>query len=321
MEEQAGGGRPNAVRIRGAPCYPSAMLGGHTGTGLRSVSLGHPCPAGGHARLRPKAANGGGARHGRAAALAVAAGMWLASGAAGAGDLYLRGGLGFDRPRNTVFVDEDCSSTAPAALYGCGTGGDGAPFRSAGAFGTVPAVELALGAATGAVRFEAQFEYRPDFAFAGRANFLAPEQRQSVSANLSSVSGMLAGFVDLAALGLPAPGPFAPFVGAGIGAVHTRIGKTTMTFPTTTTTVPGGTRTGLAWMATAGVAVALGERVALDLAWRYTDLGAIRTKRGPGRVVWRDGSREPRPLDLAPTRARLAGHGVRLSLRYVIGGF
>ena len=77
------------------------------------------------------------------------------------------------------------------------------------------------------------------------------------SADLSSVSGMLAGFVDLAGLGLPKPGPFAPFVGAGIGVAHTRIGKTTMTFPETTTTVPGGSRTELAWMATAGLAVVL----------------------------------------------------------------
>ena len=89
-----------------------------------------------------------------------------------------------------------------------------------------------------------------------------------------------------------------------------------MTFPATTTTVPGGRRTGLAWMATAGVAVALDERAILDLAWRYTDLGDARTPRGPGRVVWRDGSREPLSVDLAPTRARLAGHGIRLSLRH-----
>ena len=294
MEEQVDSGRPNAVRIQDAPCYRSGMLGGH---------------------------NGAGARHGRVAALAVAAGMWLASGAAAAGEIYLRGGFGLDRPGDTAFMDEDCSSTMPAALYGCGTGGDGAPYRSAGAFGTVPAVGLGLGYAAGAARFEALVEYRPAFAFRGRTNFLAPGRRQSVSARLSSVSGMLAGFVDLGAPGLPELGPLAPFVGAGIGVVRTRIGKTTMTFPTTTTTVPGGIRTGLAWMATAGVAVALGERVTLDLAWRYTDLGAARTKRGPGRVVWRDGSQEPRPLDLAPTRARLAGHGVRLSLRYVMGGF
>ena len=178
------------------------------------------------------------------------------------------------------------------------------------------ASSVTAGSKTGAVRFEVLVEYRSDFAFKGRANFLAPERRQEVRADLSSVSGMLAGFVDLGALGLPKPEPFASFVGAGIGAVHTRIGKTTMTFPSTTTTVPGGSGTGLAWMATAGVAVALDERVSLDLAWCYSDLGEVRTPRGPGRVVWRDGSREPLPLDLAPTKARLKGHGIRLSLRY-----
>ena len=252
----------------------------------------------------------------RSAALAAAAGMSLASGAAVAGEFYLRGGMGLDRPGGTAFMDEDCATTAPAALYGCGTGGDGAPYRSAGKFGTVPALELGLGYANGTARVEVLVEYRPDFAFEGRANFLAPERRQSVSADLSSVSGMLAGLVDFAGFGLPMVGPLAPFIGAGIGVVRTRIGETTMTFPATTTTVPGGSRTGLAWMATAGVAMALDERTTLDLAWRYTDLGEVRTPRGPGRVVWRDGSREPLPLDLAPTRARLAGHGVRLSLRY-----
>ena len=105
--------------------------------------------------------------------------------------------------------------------------------------------------------------------------------------------------------------------GLGVnGAAHTRIEKTTMTFPATTTTVPGGSRTGLAWMATAGASAALKERVSLNLAWRYSDLGEVRTAGRPGRVVWRDGSREPLPLDLVPTKARLKGHGVGLSLRY-----
>ena len=80
--------------------------------------------------------------------------------------------------------------------------------------------------------------------------------------------------------------------------------------------VPGAGRTNLAWMVTAGVAAARGERVTVDLAWRYTDLGAVHTGRGAGRVIWRDGSREPLALDLAPTRARLAGHGFQMSLRY-----
>ena len=71
-------------------------------------------------------------------------------------------------------------------------------------------------------------------------------------------------------------------------------------------------------MVTAGVAAPLGERVTVDLAWRYTDLGAVHTGRGAGRVMWRVGSREPLPLDLSETRAKLAGHGLRLSLRYAL---
>ena len=88
-----------------------------------------------------------------------------------------------------------------------GTGDDGAPYRSVGDFGTVPAIELGLGYAAGPARFELLVEYRPRFAFKGGANFLAPGSREEVRANLSSVSGMLAGFVDLAGMGLPKPGP------------------------------------------------------------------------------------------------------------------
>ena len=61
---------------------------------------------------------------------------------------------------------------------------------------------------------------------------------------------------------------------------------------------------------------ALTERArALDMAWCYSDLGEVRMPLGPGQAVWRDGSREPLALDLAPMNARLQGHGVRMSLR------
>ena len=263
--------------------------------------------------------------------------MCLVSSAAVAGDYYLRGGIGLDRPGKANFTDVDCSTTAPAALYGCGTGGDGARLRSAGDFGTVPTVELGLGYAKGAARFELLVEYRTRFEFEGRANFLAPGQRESVSAKLSSVSGMLAVFADLAALGAPKAGPFAPFVGAGIGIAHTRIGKTAMTFPATTTTVPGGDRTGLAWMATAGVAVELEERVTFDLAWRYTDLGEVRSnaagsgpgglaRRQPGAAAARSGADEgeaegPRHPAVAPLRLLAFGFGRGLDpvFRWKIG--
>ena len=43
-----------------------------------------------------------------------------------------------------------------------------------------------------------------------------------------------------------------------------------MAFPATATIVPGASRVNLAWMATAGVALALDRRVSVDIAWRYT---------------------------------------------------
>ena len=252
---------------------------------------------------------------GHAAAVAsIAAAAALLPGTAEAEDLYLRAGIGLDRPAETQFTDEDCSSVFPAALYGCGTGGDGAPLRSIGDFGTAAGLELGLGYAVApAVRLEALVEYWPRFTFDGRANFLDPERLQSVSADLSSLSGMLAAYVDLPELGLR---KLSPSIGGGIGAARVAIGETRMTFPKTTTIVPGTSRTGLTWMLTAGLGISLGEQTTLDLAWRYTDYGVIETGEGGGRVEWRDGSREPLALDLAPTRAKLRNHGLRLSLRY-----
>ena len=157
----------------------------------------------------------------------------------------------------------------------------------------MPVLELGLGyAAAPAVRLEVLAEYRSRFAFSGHANFLETGRRQSVAADLSSVSAMAAAYVDLAGMGVPRLGSLEPFVGAGAGAVYSRIGETRMTFPKTTTIVPRASRTDVAWMLTAGFAVPLGEGTTLDLAWRYTDLGVVRT--GPWR--WSGGlaRQEPR---------------------------
>lgn len=253
----------------------------------------------------------------RVVGTAIMAGLSTACAAADPGDFYLRAGIGLDRPAETVFSDRDCSSVAPAALYGCGRGGDGARYRSIGDFGTPGALEIGLGrVATRALRFEVLAGYRPRLEFRGRANFLEPMREQAVEAKVSSLAALLAVHVDLSAVGVPKVGPLGPFVGVGAGVVRARVGETTLTFPRTTTIVPGADRTEFAWMVTAGVAAALNARATLELAWRYGGLGEVRTGRGAGRVVWRDGSRQPLPLDLAATRATLSGHGLRLSLRY-----
>lgn len=236
---------------------------------------------------------------------------------AGADGAYLRLGLGMERPAEARFSDTDCASESPAALYGCGPGTDGSPLSSHGGFGTVGAVELGVGrAAATRVRLEFSLSYRPRLKFNGAANFLAPGRRQTVAAVGSAWTGMAAVYVDLPRFGPAGRGSPLPFLGAGVGVGRTVVGEMRQTFPRTTTLVPGGDSAGIVWMVTAGMAIPVADGAVLDVAWRYEDLGSVETGRGAGRVVWRDGSREPLALDLAPTRADLRGHGLRVSLRY-----
>ena len=163
-----------------------------------------------------------------------------ASGATALDGFYLRAGFVADGSKPTRFKDEDCSSTSPAALYGCGDGVDGAPLSSLGDFGTKAGIDLGLGyVAAPALRLEAMLQHRPRFSFDGRANFIQTTDRQDVSAELSTLTGMLAAYVDLPALGLPRVGPLSPFAGAGAGLSRIRIGETRMEFPRTRTVVPG----------------------------------------------------------------------------------
>ena len=253
--------------------------------------------------------------------LSTAAAESRSSGFSNLNELYFRAGFGLGWPEETRFTDQECDSSEPVALYGCGDGIDGSPLASYGDFGRTSGFELGIGhfAAT-SLRLEAFVSYRPNISFEGRANFRQTSDRQEVSADLSALSGMLVGYVDLPGLGLPRLGSLLgsprPFVGAGGGLSRIEIDATRMEFPRTTTIVPGGKRVNLAWMLAAGIAAPLGERAMVEVAWRYTDHGVTETGRGKGRIVWRDGSRAPLELDLAETRARLEGHGLVISLRY-----
>lgn len=235
---------------------------------------------------------------------------------------YVRGGLSLDWGYDTRFKDADCSSTMPAALYGCGMGNDGAPLSSVGDFSMIPGLELGLGyAIVPYLRLEAAIQYLPDFSFDGRANFTGgplddPSARQDVSADLSSLSSMVAAYLEISEMLLFQYTPVAPYVGLGAGLSRIDVGETRMDFPATYTIVPGGHHVSFSWMFTAGVGVSVSPRLMLDVGWRYTDYGTIQTPSGRGRVVWRDGNRQPLPLDLFKTKARLRSHGLNISLRY-----
>ena len=238
------------------------------------------------------------------------------------GSLYLRGGIGIDWSGDTRFTDENCMTETPVPLYGCGEGPDGAPFNSSGDFGTMVGFEVGAGlVVTPFLRIETAVLHHPSITFEGRTNFLESTLRQDVEADLSTLSAMASAYLDLSALGLPAPelpllGRLSPFVGVGLGVSRIRIDETRMEFPETTTIVPGGSRTNHAWMLTAGVSAPVWDNVILDVSWRYMDFGRVATERGAGRVVWRDGSRvQPLP-DVGASHADLSSHGLWTSVRY-----
>ncbi len=161
------------------------------------------------------------------------------------------------------------------------------------------------------LRLESTIQYRPSFTFEGSANFVQTTARQEVSADLSSLSGMVVAYLDL-----PGFGPVNPVIGSGAGLVYIGIGETHMAFAKTTTIVPDGQNVNFTLMLTAGVAARLWNKMTLDFAWRYVDSGTVETGRATGRVVWHDGSRDPLEIELAETRASLSSHGLRVSLRY-----
>ena len=249
----------------------------------------------------------------RAALLAGVAVLVLPVAAA-ADDFYMRVGAGFDRSSAARFTDADC---ATHALYGCGNGPDGAPLSASGDFGANGSIELGLGYRLApALRIEGMLHSRPNGAYAGRANFLAADRRQSVAADLSVLSGLAVLYADL-----PALGPLRPFAGGGAGVSRMALDEQTMTFPRTMTLVPAGSRSSFAWTLAAGIGLPLGGAATLDVAWRYLAAGRVVTGAGTGRVLYHDGSihyrnGQPNEFRLGETQTDLASHGLQLSLRY-----
>ena len=186
---------------------------------------------------------------------------------------YLRVGVNLDLSSNSRFGDADCMSTSPAALYGCGRGNNGTSLGTLGDFETAAGVEVGLGfVATPKLRLESSMTYRPGIAFKGSANFVQTSADQVVTADLWSMSGMVAAYMDLSAYG-----PLRLFAGSGAGLHYVDISNFRMTFPNTETVVPDGRNVDLTVMLTAGVATSLSDKITLDLDWRYLDRGIVQT--------------------------------------------
>lgn len=230
--------------------------------------------------------------------------------------MYVRVGGGADWPQGERFEDvDDCSTRQPAALFGCGPGYDGKAIGAAGSFRTTPVLDAAVGYRLNSwLRTEALLSWRPDMAFSGQSNFRGRVvgRNQPVSGSLASLSGFGVAYADL-----PRLGSLRPFLGAGLGVASNSLGAMTYRFPSisskASTTTPGGQRTDLAYLLTAGFSVPLNPRLDLDLSYRFTDLGSVSTDSGQALIV-RPARR--RSITIGGTTADLRAHGVMLGLRY-----
>lgn len=249
----------------------------------------------------------------------------LAAGTAMADEprLYLRGLVGYDWSLDANFEDADCSSTAPAALFGCGAGEDGDTLGAYGDFGASPLFEVAAGLeVTGYLRLEAAFDYRSGLEFDGNANFLRSGSDQPVSGDVTQWGLMGFAYLEpLAALGIASP--LKPFLGLGAGFSQNEISQMRYDFPDLRqpahSETQGGTTTNFAWAATAGVGYDVTDHLTLELAYRYSDLGEVETDAGTLHNE-RYSARQQRPIQfdipIGETKANLTTQGVSVSARW-----
>ncbi len=229
---------------------------------------------------------------------------------------YLRATLGLDWSMDSTFEDADCRSVDPAAYFGCGKGEGGKRTGARGDFGTSALVGLGAGLeVTPWFRVEAALDVRPDFEFDGNANFISAGKSQPVSGKLTQADLMAFAYLEpLAALGMETR--LRPFVGLGAGVSRNEISQMTYDFPALLqpryTLVPGGTDYDFAWAAAAGVGYALSDRVTLEIAYRYSDLGKVETDEGPMFVQKHSSSLT---LPIGSTQADLVTQSVTVSAR------
>ncbi len=226
---------------------------------------------------------------------------------------YLRLGAGMQWPENSDLKDQSCSSRNPPALFGCGPGDDGRSLGAYGGFEQSPMVDAAVGYRWASwLRTEALLNWSPQLNVSSTSNFLGRGSNQPVSASGNALAGFGVVYVDG-----PELATVRPYIGAGLGAASTSLGQVTYRIPAISndavTVTSGGSSTSFAYLLTAGVSIPVSERLDLDLAYRWTDFGTVKTNAGSATIVRPAGRSN---LEIAGTEIDLQSQAVLASLRF-----
>ncbi len=240
---------------------------------------------------------------------------------------YLSAGVALIRSQDARFVDG--ADAGHAALYG------NRQLFDAGALDNGLQLHLAAGVRL-PYRLRAQLElgWARALDWRGNTNYRTSGARQPSEATLDTWQLLLAGFHDFPGWEIAPGGRARPFLGAGLGITHYRLGGYLQRFPEPDdpqgplrrgpggeipfTALPGGSGRNFTWMLTAGIAIAVGNSALLELSYRYTDTGEIRTDVGDITIVRyrEDGTRREIPVRINETSADYRTHALLAALRF-----
>ena len=240
---------------------------------------------------------------------------------------YFSVGVALIRSQDTRFADGE--DAGHAALYGS------EDLFDAGALDDGPQLHLAAGVRLPyRLRARLEFGLARDLDWRGSTNYRASGERQPSRARVDTRQLLLAAFHDFQGWEI-APGCRAqPFLGAGLGVTDYRLSGYVQRFPEPDnperslrrgpggaipfTALPEGRGQSFTWMLTAGVAIPLSGGIHLDLSYRYTDAGEIRTDTGDIAIVRyrEDGTRREIRVPINETAADHRTHALLAALRF-----
>lgn len=174
---------------------------------------------------------------------------------------YLRGDVGGAFSTDTHFKDADPDNPSL-----------GSGVRLRGDSGNSPILDVGIGMRVlPFLRGDLTLSSLPSLSFKGSDNRGLGTASQ---ADVDSWVGMANGYLDINRL-MPVFGGLEPYVDAGIGVARNHVGS--MGSAIAGGTFASNTRTSLAWGLGAGVGVPVAPNVTLDVAYKYLDLGEMRT--------------------------------------------
>ncbi|MGQ0677554.1 MAG: outer membrane protein [Rhodospirillales bacterium] len=190
-----------------------------------------------------------------------------------ASGFYLRGDLSAAFSTQASTQDDDCGGGAP--YFGCGTSldssaGSSLGFTVGGGYRFLPWL-----------RADATLGYRPMFGVDGTVVRPGVIDRP-FEADISSVSGMINGYLDIAGLVPGRLGIMQPYVMAGIGLAHNDLGEIATTRAPTgaAETIAGGGNLSFAWTLGVGTGIDMGKGFVIDVGYKYLDLGEFSSDGG-----------------------------------------